>query len=109
MMQQTHYAQRAMEQEKNRQQQEKKRDHVALLTGAHTTDPIRDYQTVRQWLKIAEEHDRTRQRGGVSWYLLLLLGFNTGLRIGDICSLRVKDVRDNVGKDEAPTLYEIVS
>ena len=24
-------------------------------------------------------------------------------------SVRVKDVRDNVGKDEAPTLYEIVS
>lgn len=94
MAQYTHYAQRAMEQEKNRQQMEKKRDHVAKLTGAHTTDPIKDFQTVRQWLKIAEEHDRNRQRGGVSWYMLLLLGFNTSLRIGDICTLRVKDVRD---------------
>ena len=44
----THYAQRAMEQEKNRQQIEKKRDHVAKLTGAHTTDPIKDYKVVRQ-------------------------------------------------------------
>ena len=94
MTQYTHNAQRAMEQEKNRQQIEKKRDHVARLTGVHTTDPIKDYQVVRQWLKIAEEHDANRQRGGVSWYMLLLLGFNTSLRIGDICALRVKDVRD---------------
>ena len=49
---------------------------------------------VRKWLKIAEEHDRERRKGGVSWYMLLLLGFNTSLRIGDICELRVKDVRD---------------
>ena len=51
--------------------------------------PIKDYQMVRKWLKIAEEHDRERRKGGVSWYMLLLLGFNTSLRIGDICELRV--------------------
>ena len=67
MSQYTHYAQRAMEQEKARQQQEKRRDHAAKLTGAHTTDPIKDYQMVRKWLKIAEEHDRERRRGGISW------------------------------------------
>ena len=94
MSQYTHYAQRAMEQEKARQQQEKRRDHAAKLTGAHTTDPIKDYQMVRKWLKIAEVHDRERRRGGISWYMLLLLGFNTSLRIGDICALRVGDVRD---------------
>lgn len=88
------YAQRAMQQEKARLRNEKKRDHVAKMTGAHTTDPIKDYQMVRKWLKIAEEHDRERRKGGVSWYMLLLLGFNTSLRIGDICELRVKDVRD---------------
>lgn len=90
----TDYAQRAMQQEKARQRTEKKRDHVAKMTGAHTTDPIKDYQMVRKWLKIAEEHDRERRKGGVSWYMLLLLGFNTSLRIGDICALRVGDVRD---------------
>ena len=90
----TDYAQRAMQQEKARQRTEKKRDHVAKMTGAHTTDPIKDYQMVRKWLKIAEEHDRERRRGGISWYMLLLLGFNTSLRIGDICALRVGDVRD---------------
>ena len=90
----TDYAQRAMQQEKARLRNEKKRDHVAKMTGAHTTDPIKDYQMVRKWLKIAEEHDRERRKGGVSWYMLLLLGFNTSLRIGDICELRVKDVRD---------------
>ena len=29
----------------------------------------------------------------MSWYLLVMLGFNTALRIGDLCTLRVKDVR----------------
>lgn len=103
MSQYTHYAQRAMEREKQRQNREKRRDHVAKLTGAHTTDPIKDFQTVRKWLKIAEEHDRERQRGGVSWYMLLLLGFNTSLRIGDICQLRVQDVR---GKERVRVVAE---
>lgn len=94
MSQYTNYAQRAIEQEKQRQRQEKKREHVAKMTGVHTTDPIKDYQMVRKWLKIALDHDRSRHRGGVSWYLLLLLGFNTSLRIGDICALRVGDIRD---------------
>ena len=78
----THYAQRAMEQEKNRQQIEKKRDHVAKLTGAHTTDPIKDYKIVRQWLKIAEEHDANRQRGGAFSLLFVFL---------IVCYLRFKD------------------
>ena len=91
-MAQYDYAQRALQQEKRRKQAEKKREHVAKLTGTHTTDPIKDYQMVRTWLKIAEAHDRERKRGGVSWYMLLLLGFNTSLRIGDICQLRVGDV-----------------
>lgn len=87
------FARRAMEREKQQQKAGRRREHAAKMTGAHTTDPIRDNQTVRQWLKIAEGHDRARKRGGVSWYLLLVLGFNTGLRIGDICQLRVRDVR----------------
>lgn len=73
--------------------EERKREHAAKLTGAHTTMPIEDRAMISKWLKIAKEHDRKRKRGGVSWYLLLLLGFNTGLRIGDLCKLRVKDVR----------------
>lgn len=91
-MTQYHYAQRTMQQEMQHRQNEKKREHAAKLTGAHTTDPIKDYQMVRKWMKIAEAHDRDRKRGGVSWYMLLLLGFNTSLRIGDICRLRVGDV-----------------
>ena len=55
--------------------------------------PIEDMRMVNKWLQIAKEHDANRKKGGVSWYLLLVLGFNTGLRIGDICNLRVKDVR----------------
>ena len=73
--------------------QAKKRQHAARLTGAHTTMPIEDMRMVNRWLAIAKRHDASRRKGGVSWYLLLVLGFNTGLRIGDICNLRVKDVR----------------
>lgn len=94
MTQNMHYSSRTLEREKKHQQTEKKREHIAKITGAHTTDPIKEYSTVKHWLKIAEEHDWDRKRGGVSWYMLLLLGFNTGLRIGDICELKVKDVRD---------------
>ena len=72
---------------------EHRRERAARLTGAHTTMPIKDRRTINEWLKVAKEHDAGRKRGGVSWYMLLLLGFNTGLRIGDLCKLRVKDVR----------------
>ena len=90
----TNYAQRELEAQKARRRNDKRREHAAKMTGAHTTDPIKDHGMVHRWLKIAEEHDRERIRGGVSWYMLLVLGFNTSLRIGDICALRVKDVRD---------------
>ena len=84
----------AAEEEKARAAEERKREHAAKLTGAHTTKPIEDRGMVNKWIAIAKEHDRERIRGGVSWYMLLLLGFSTGLRIGDLCTLRVKDVRD---------------
>ena len=84
----------AAEEEKARAAEERKREHAAKLTGAHTTKPIEDRAMVNKWIAIAKEHDRERKRGGVSWYMLLLLGFSTGLRIGDLCTLRVKDVWD---------------
>ena len=93
MTQGMNYARRAMESEKLKVRTERRRAHAAKMTGAHTTDPIKDYQMVRRWMRVAEAHDREHRRGGVSWYLLLLLGFNTSLRIGDICRLRVDDVR----------------
>lgn len=71
----------------------RRREHAAKLTGAHTTMPIKDMRMVSRWLAIARDHDARGMKGGVSWYLLLLLGFNTALRIGDLCTLRVRDVR----------------
>lgn len=79
------------DQEKRRD--ERRRAHASRLTGAHTTAPIEDKAMVNRWLSIAKEHDANRTRGGISWYLLLVLGFGTGLRIGDLCRLRVCDVR----------------
>lgn len=84
---------RVLEKELEEERRERRiRERRARNTGAHTTMPIEDKQMVGRWLKIAREHDAGRTRGGVSWYLLLVLGFNTGLRIGDICRLKVKDV-----------------
>jgi integrase len=84
----------AAEEEKQRAAEERRKEHAAKLTGAHTTKPIEDRTMVNRWIAIAKEHDNDRKRGGVSWYMLLLLGFSTGLRIGDLCTLRVKDVWD---------------
>ena len=89
----TGFAENVSREQEEKLRQEKKRAHAARLTGAHTTMPIEDIRMVRRWLGIAKAHDAGRKKGGVSWYLLLVLGFNTGLRIGDICRLRVKDVR----------------
>lgn len=75
------------------QAEERRRKHASRLTGAHTTMPIKDIHMVNKWLAIARDHDSKRTKGGISWYLLLLLGFNTALRIGDLCTLRVRDVR----------------
>ena len=49
---------------------------------------------------IAREHDRNKRKDEVCWELLLVIGFNTGLRISDIRRFRVKDLRD---KDYAET------
>ena len=80
-------------QHQEQQAEARRQRHAARLTGAHTTMPIKDMRTVNRWLAIAKEHDAHAREGGVSWYLLVMLGFNTALRIGDLCKLRVQDVR----------------
>ena len=72
---------------------ERKEERKRRITGMHTTQPITESSMIRKWLDVAKEHDKRRARGGPSWYLLLVLGFNTGLRISDLVQLKVKDVR----------------
>lgn len=60
--------------------------------------PIRDLDVLDKCLAIAREHDRKRKKGEVCWELLLIVGFNTSLRISDIRRFRVRDLR---GKDYA--------
>lgn len=93
MMRYTHYATRVMDEDRQEEKIRKKRDRAAKLTGVHTTDPIKDVAMIRKWLEVAKTHDERMKRGGVSWYLLLIIGFNTSLRIGDLCRLKVKDVK----------------
>lgn len=60
--------------------------------------PIRDMELFNRCIDIAREHDRKRKKGEVCWELLLVVGFNTSLRISDIRRFRVKDLR---GRDYA--------
>lgn len=55
--------------------------------------PIRDLELLNKCYDIAREHDRRKSRWEVSWELLLMVGFNTSLRISDIQRIRVKDLR----------------
>lgn len=60
--------------------------------------PIRDMEILDKCLAIAREHDKKRKTGEVCWELLLIVGFNTSLRISDIRRFKVKDLR---GRDYA--------
>ena len=60
--------------------------------------PIRDLDILNRCYEIARTHDRGRMPGEVSWELILLVGFNTSLRVSDFRRFRVGDLR---GKDYA--------
>lgn len=60
----------------------------------YRVQPIRDMEILNKCYEIARRHDRGRRNGEVSWELLLMIGFNTSLRISDIQRLRVKDIRN---------------
>lgn len=60
--------------------------------------PIRDMGVLQKCYDVAREHDKRRRKGEVCWELLLLVGFNTSLRISDIRRFKVKDLR---GRDYA--------
>lgn len=60
--------------------------------------PIRDLDMLQKFYEIAREHDKNRKTGEVSWELILLIGFNTSLRVSDFRRFKVGDLR---GKDYA--------
>lgn len=60
--------------------------------------PIRDLDVLQKCYDIAREHDRHRKTGEVCWELILLVGFNTSLRVSDFRRFKVQDLR---GKDYA--------
>ena len=60
--------------------------------------PIRDLDVLDRCYEIAREHDRHKKTGEVSWELILLVGFNTSLRVSDFRRFRVQDLR---GRDYA--------
>lgn len=63
-----------------------------------TVQPIRDLDVLQRCYAIAQEHDRNRAQGEISWELLLVVGFNTSLRVSDFRRFRVRDLR---GQDYA--------
>ena len=57
-------------------------------------EPIRDREMLDRCFAIARRHDAQRRDGDVlSWELLLVIGFNTSLRISDLVRFKVKDLR----------------
>lgn len=60
--------------------------------------PIRDLEVLQKFYEIAREHDGRRKTGEVCWELILLIGFNTSLRVSDFRRFKVSDLR---GKDYA--------
>lgn len=49
--------------------------------------PIRDTRTISQFKKLLQDKDD-------KYYMMFVIGLNTGLRISDILNLRVSDIRD---------------
>lgn len=60
--------------------------------------PIRDMELLQKCFDIARAHDKERQTKEISWELLLVVGFNTSLRVSDFTRFRVRDLR---GRDYA--------
>lgn len=72
-----------------------------ILKGENTMEtvqPIRDLDVLNKCYEIARDHDRHRKTGEVSWELLLMVGFNTSLRVSDLRRFKVEDLK---GKDYA--------
>lgn len=60
--------------------------------------PIRDLDVLDKCYEIARNHDKTKKTGEVCWELILLIGFNTSLRVSDFRRFKVSDLR---GRDYA--------
>ena len=60
--------------------------------------PILNLDVLQKCYENAREHDKDRVTGEVSWELILLIGFNTSLRVSDFRRFKVQDLR---GKDYA--------
>lgn len=57
--------------------------------------PIRDPEMLDKFFQIAREHDKKRKTREVEWELILLIGFNTSLRVSDFTRFRVRELRDH--------------
>ncbi len=67
---------------------------MADLPGVKSKkDEIKDVQPIRSLEQIADMKWSLQKWCGPRDYILFLLGINTGLRIGDLLSLKVKDLK----------------
>lgn len=56
-------------------------------------EEIKDVQPIRDWYQIADMKWSLKRFCGERDYIMFLLGINTGLRISDLLSIKVKDIR----------------
>lgn len=66
-------------------------------------EPIRNREQLDQCFEIAREHDRANPNSKMKWELLLIVGFNTSLRISDIARYRLKELS---GQEYARTVAQ---
>lgn len=63
----------------------------------NTVQPIRNKNDLQNMYMVAIEHDRRNvlntKHNHFQWYLLLLIGFNTALRVSDLLQLKAQDIR----------------
>lgn len=76
-------------------------------------DEIKDVQPIRDWYQIIDMKWSLKQWCGERDYILFLLGINTGLRVSDLLSIKVKDIRRKKkfmvkeGKTEKPRIIHL--
>lgn len=55
--------------------------------------PIRNMEVLERCYEIARDYDRGKPPQTLSWELILVVGLNTSLRVGDFTRFRVEDLR----------------
>ena len=66
---------------------------MTAVKQANKKEEIKDVQPIRDYNQIIDMKWSLKRFCGERDYILFLLGINTGLRVSDLLSLKIKDVK----------------